>query len=139
MSSSDNIQALSTQFQSLRNVQGHYMGGDFNEQVDAPNGAKHNAMKALGERFGAPATPATEVLSHLGKPDELTPTLPHELTSQHVATMPGPAVPGSESAEALQKPYYLVYYWRSKHDYLWFKVDPVKETVINSDWYQALD
>jgi hypothetical protein len=48
-------------------------------------------MQLLGERFGAPNTPATEVLSHLGKPDELTPTLPHELSSnqQHVATMPG--------------------------------------------------
>jgi hypothetical protein len=45
MSSSDNIKALSDQYQSLRSVQGHYMGGDFNEQVDAPNGAKHNVMK----------------------------------------------------------------------------------------------
>jgi hypothetical protein len=48
-------------------------------------------MQLLGERFGAPNTPAAEVLTHLGKPDELTPTLPHELSSnqQHVATMPG--------------------------------------------------
>ncbi|CAO3673892.1 unnamed protein product [Umbelopsis vinacea] len=142
MSSSDNFKALSEQFRALRNVKGHYSGGDFNEQTDAPNGAKHNAMKLLGERFGAPNTPAAEVLSHLGKPDELTPTLPHELSSnqQHVATMPGPAVPsGAESAQALQKPYYLVYYWRSKHDYLWFKIDSVKEIVLQSDWYQALD
>ncbi|GAB5592334.1 hypothetical protein Unana1_07234 [Umbelopsis nana] len=142
MSNSDNIKALSDQFQALRSVKGHYQGGDFNEQTDAPNGAKHHAMKVLGEQFGAPNTPATEVLAHLGKPDELTPTLPDELSSsqQHVATMPGPVVSaGGESADALQKPYYLVYYWRSKHDYLWFKVDPVKETVINSDWYQALE
>jgi len=51
MSSSDNIQELSNQFQTLRNVQGHYMGGDFNEQVDAPNGAKHNAMKVNNVLF----------------------------------------------------------------------------------------
>jgi hypothetical protein len=45
MSNSDNIKALSDQFQALRSVKGHYQGGDFNEQTDAPNGAKHHAMK----------------------------------------------------------------------------------------------
>jgi hypothetical protein len=50
MSSSDNFKALSEQFQTLRNVKGHYSGGDFNEQTDAPNGAKHNAMKVTESR-----------------------------------------------------------------------------------------
>ncbi|KAJ2963906.1 hypothetical protein NQZ79_g1072 [Umbelopsis isabellina] len=139
MSSSDNIQSLSNEFQTLRNTPGHYTGGDFNQATDAPNGAKHNAMKVLGEHFGKPDTPATEVLSHLGKPDELSPVLPHEMSNQHVAAMPGPVVPGSESAQGLEKPYYLIYHWRGKHDYLWFKVDPAKETVLQSDWYQALE
>lgn len=43
--------------------------------------------KALGDQLGLPGTPAADILSKLGKPDELTPTLDHSQIS--VQTMPG--------------------------------------------------
>lgn len=71
---------------------------------------------------------------------------------------------GVAATAAQQPPYYFVYYWRHKHDYLYFKVtsmkeqkewdereyvtltttwlfqiDPIKETVITSEWHMTKD
>lgn len=45
------------------------------------------SIKALGDHLGLPGTPAADILSKLGKPDELTPTLDHSQAS--IQTMPG--------------------------------------------------
>jgi len=47
-------------------------------------------LKALGDQLGLPGTPAADILSKLGKPDELTPTLDHSQAS--IQTMPGKSV-----------------------------------------------
>lgn len=51
------------------------------------NANKRLGKKALGDQLGLPGTPAADILSKLGKPDELTPTLDHSQVS--VQTMPG--------------------------------------------------
>ncbi|KAG0171882.1 hypothetical protein DFQ28_008534 [Apophysomyces sp. BC1034] len=135
----DNLTALAQRFQELRSRPGKYGGGEHDEVVDSPDGEKFQVMEALGDQLGLPGTPAADILSRLGKPDELTLMLPHNV----VPTMPGPAIlSGSVEAESLrqqQQPFYFVYYWRHKHDYLYFKIDPVKETVITSQWYNTAE
>ncbi|KAI9255001.1 hypothetical protein EDC94DRAFT_618041 [Helicostylum pulchrum] len=52
----------------------------------------------------------------------------------------GPAIPAGEggaSAESTGQAFYFVYNLRPKEDYLYFKIDPVKETVITSDWHRS--
>jgi hypothetical protein len=89
--------------------------------------------------LGLPGTPAADILSSLGKPDEFTPSLDN--TPASVLTMPGkkviciylfffsnsffkgPAIPsGGASAEGGQQAYYFRYYVQPKKDYLYFKV-----------------
>ncbi|RUS27212.1 hypothetical protein BC938DRAFT_483582 [Jimgerdemannia flammicorona] len=129
----ENLSVLSNEFHTLRSIQGHYNGGEFNPDVDGPRGRKYQVMKvgltvvsvryfaALGDQLGLPNTPASDILQRLGKPDELTPTL-NNGGETHVAMMPGPAIPSTEQGQQQPQPYYLVYYWRNKHDYLYFKV-----------------
>lgn len=44
-----------------------------------------------------------------------------------------------KSAQNQPQVLYFIYKWRGNHDYLWFKVDSVKEQVIQSSWYHAYE
>ncbi|KAI8080270.1 uncharacterized protein B0P05DRAFT_540644 [Gilbertella persicaria] len=129
----DTLNELATKYQSLRQIPGRIGGGEYDERIDSSTGEKYHVMKALGEQLGLPGTPAADILSKLGKPDELTPTL--DQSSASIQTMPGPAIPTSE--QSTQHPFYFVYHLKPKQDYLYFKIDPVKETVIISDWHRS--
>ncbi|KAI9321630.1 hypothetical protein BX666DRAFT_1850902 [Dichotomocladium elegans] len=130
----ESVIALGEKFQQLRKLAGKYSGGEYNEAVDAPDGEKFKVMKALEGQLGHPGTPAADILSRLGKPDELTPSLQG---NAGIPIMPGPALDaaGVTTQQSQQPPYYFVYYWRQKHDYLYFKIDSVKETVIGAGWH----
>ncbi|KAI9366685.1 hypothetical protein BD770DRAFT_311944 [Pilaira anomala] len=133
----ENINTLAEKYQELRNIPGKVGGGEYDERVDSPTGEKYKVLKALGDQLGLPGTPAADILSRLGKPDELTPSLQQQ--SAAVLTMPGPAIPAGDgaSAEGASQAFYFVYNLRPKEDYLYFKIDPVKETVITSDWHRS--
>ncbi|OBZ91500.1 hypothetical protein A0J61_00448 [Choanephora cucurbitarum] len=129
----NNLNELVNTYQALRQIPGQVGGGEYDERVDSLDGEKYQVMKALGEQLGTADTPAANILSKLGKPDELVPTLDNGDAS--VQTMPGPMIP-SEGA-ASQPPFYFVYNLRPKKDYLYFKIDPVKEVVISSGWHRS--
>ncbi|KAJ9052552.1 hypothetical protein DSO57_1033044 [Entomophthora muscae] len=121
------------------------------------NGNTHQLMKDLQKHFGKKGTDAGEIIKALGKPDQMAPQIP-EITRDEIlkksdseaadAKMPGgimpPLAPGpfmgtSISDSGSSDSYYLVYEWRGKHDYMYFKVNAQTEKVISSDWYHALD
>ncbi|KAL9548557.1 hypothetical protein MBANPS3_005627 [Mucor bainieri] len=138
--SEENVNTLAEKYQSLRNVPGKVGGGEYDERVDSASGEKYQVMKALGDQLGLPGTPAADILSKLGKPDELTPTLDHSQAS--IQTMPGPAIPASgdgnaNESSANQQSFYFVYNLVPKKHYLYFKIDPVNEKVITSDWHKS--
>ncbi|KAJ9049284.1 hypothetical protein DSO57_1026257 [Entomophthora muscae] len=114
-------------------------------------------LKDLQKHFGKKGTDAGEIIKALGKPDQMAPQIP-EITRDEIlkksdseaadAKMPGgimpPLAPGpfmgtSISDSGSSDSYYLVYEWRGKHDYMYFKVNAQTEKVISSDWYHALD
>lgn len=97
----------------------------------------------MGDQLGLPGTPAADILSKLGKPDEMTPSLEHGQVS--IQTMPGkkrererkfmhmsvshsilgPMIPESASTaneHGGQVPFYFVYNLVPKKSYLYFKV-----------------
>ncbi|KAJ3337126.1 hypothetical protein HDU93_001552 [Gonapodya sp. JEL0774] len=142
------LQALGQEFSTLRTVHGHWKGGEFNADVDGFQGKKHETMKKLHSMLGTPGTAASLITQAMGKPDDVTPTLPGihiSGTGAAVPTMPGPVMHGSAGpgpgafGSASGAHFYMIYEWRAKHDYLWFEIDPTTEKVVKSDWYMALE
>ncbi|KAG1452937.1 hypothetical protein G6F56_007693 [Rhizopus delemar] len=132
---SDNINTLAQKYQELCQIPGKTGGGEYDERVDSPTGEKYQVMKALSDQLGLPGTPAADILSKLGKPNEMTASLDQGVSIQ---TMPGPVVPESTAENSGLVPFYFVYNLIPKKLYLFFKIDPVKETVITSDWHNSL-
>ncbi|KAG0255197.1 hypothetical protein BG011_005287 [Mortierella polycephala] len=159
---SSEYQALGESFQNLRNVKGHWDGSEPNPAVDNFNGEKHTLLKQLGEYFGKPGTPAQDILVTMGPPDDVKQTMDEAFQA---SLMPGPMVggtgapgympnvtgaglgdvsttmmpTGSTNTSADPQVMYFIYKWRGNHDYLWFKMDALKEQVIESSWYHAYE
>ncbi|KAG0294479.1 hypothetical protein BGZ96_001074 [Linnemannia gamsii] len=152
------FQTLGQNFQNLRNIKGHWDGGDADPRVDNFNGEKHQILQKLGEYFGKPGTPAANILETMGQPDEIKKTMDEAF---HASLMPGPMVSGGVAGQDLAtgaglndfnttmmptgatnagpQVMYFIYKWRNNHDYLWFKVNAVNEEVIESSWYHAYE
>ncbi|KAI9209709.1 uncharacterized protein BJ171DRAFT_6271 [Polychytrium aggregatum] len=131
-----NLSALSAEFSTLRSVKGHFEGGDdFIPDVDGPNGKKRQTMNALLAVLGQPGTPAASIFEAMGKPDEVS-TSP-DVFQNAVPLLPGPVVP-TAGAPQTSEAMYLIYYWRGRHDYLYFQVD-AGENVVRAAWFNALD
>ncbi|KAI8088878.1 uncharacterized protein BX664DRAFT_331644 [Halteromyces radiatus] len=114
----------------------HQLGEEYQQLRQTPNQKdkqerKYQVMNTIVEQLGLPGTPAADILSTLGKPDEMTPLLQHEVAP---TMMPGPVIDDGHST-TIRPPYYFVYYCQGKQDYYYFKIDSVKETVITSDWH----
>ncbi|KAF9538144.1 hypothetical protein EC957_007197 [Mortierella hygrophila] len=155
---SSEFQALGQSLQNLRTIKGHWDGGDSNPSVDNFNGEKHQTLQKLGEYFGKPGTPAANILQTMGQPDEIKQTMDEAF---HASLMPGHLVGGGAGGQSnalatgaglddvstTMMPtgttdagvMYFIYKWRNNHDYLWFKVDALKEEVIESSWYHAYE
>ncbi|KAJ3305835.1 hypothetical protein HDV03_000944 [Kappamyces sp. JEL0829] len=129
------MEALGQELLPLRAAKGHWDGAESNPDTDQFNGKKHLLLKEAGNRFGAGAS-VQSLLQVLGKPDET------ELEGGGVSLMPGIAMPGSKGpAEASSQDTRVVfkYFWRGRHDYLWFLIDTKQEKVVTSSWYHALE
>jgi hypothetical protein len=105
------LEDLGAEFRRLRSVPGHFGGapGQWNDAVDRWGGRKHVIMKRLQARLGVPATSRAKVIASMGEPDEVRP-------SREASTM-------------------LVYYWRGRHDFLYFVVRDGQ--VVHCDWWMA--
>ncbi|KAF9897730.1 hypothetical protein BX616_005078 [Lobosporangium transversale] len=155
------FQALGQSLQNLRNIKGHWDGGESNPAVDNFNGEKHQTLMKLGEYFGKPGTPAADILTTMGQPDEIRQSMDEAF---HASLMPGPVVggtggptasanvtgaglgdvnttmmPSGSNADSDAQVMYFIYKWRGNHDYLWFKVDATTEKVLESSWYHAYE
>ena len=140
----DTLTTLGNEWNTLRSQQGHFSGGEYNPELDGFNGRKFQVMKELGVLLEQDHVPASTVLQVLGKPDELANSVPSGIAVDQetddsvpvVTGMPGPIVGQGLDPDA-GKPYYLVYHWRGKHDFLWFKIQGLEEKVASSGWYHA--
>ncbi|KAJ3330575.1 hypothetical protein HDU76_005338 [Blyttiomyces sp. JEL0837] len=143
---SNEVSVFAQEYQALRNIKGHFAGGpEFIKDVDGFEGKKHKAMQALGQILGKPGTHISQLVTALGLPDEVVPKPSATMASSGgvpLPTMPGPVLgPAATSAANVDMDagnLYLIYYWRGRHDYLWFLVND-KQVVEGSDWYQALE
>lgn len=123
--------AVSNELSTLRNIQGHWQGGDYNPQVDSPNGRKYILLVELGKELGVTGTPFEKILNIMKEPDEIIP-------EKGAPLMPGPVVDAGVGKN-LEGLLIVKYYWRGIHDYLWFGVNNETGLVEKSGWYHALE
>jgi len=124
------LDKLAGEYRGLKNI---HDGADVWVDVNSLVGRKFEIMKKLGEILGMPNTPASEVLRHLGEPDQLETKLGQPVSA---VLMPGPII-GDQAKDNDTSEYFLVYYWRGKDDCLYFKIAAKEETVISHGWRQT--
>lgn len=83
-------------------------------------GSFHKAMVILGQRLGSGEHTLQEVISLMGEPDEVLQNDFHPY---------GTEIPSGEK--------HAVYFWRGRHDYLYFVVR--REIVVMSRWWHAYE
>jgi hypothetical protein len=131
-SMSSDLNLLSTNFHSLKDIKGHWAGGEYHSDADSFQGKKHKAMDQLLQVLGKPGTPASEIAKYMGEPDELK--------TEGVVLMPGPymASDGGGNSNTNQG-FTMIYHWRGNHDYIYFSIDSESQKVVQSGWYNALE
>ncbi|KAI3630642.1 hypothetical protein MIR68_012077 [Amoeboaphelidium protococcarum] len=137
------VEQLSSRYQQLKSVPSHFderphdnanSVNNSTDEVDLYNGEKHQVMMALGQKLGQKGTKWEQLLDAMGEPDEIT----HDLDNPHQSApfMPGPVIPeGSPPADQQEGEVYLLYYWRGRHDFLWFQMSESSEIIQKSDWH----
>lgn len=93
------IDALGAEFRELRQIPGHFGGGEWVDAVDAWSGRKHQVMEALGEALAR--APEARIREVMGPPDD--PSGAWDLVRPPEGTT-----------------HLLVYHWRGRHDFLYF-------------------
>ncbi|KAI8836061.1 hypothetical protein BJ741DRAFT_606666 [Chytriomyces cf. hyalinus JEL632] len=133
-----NLTALSNEYKALRSVKGHFEGGpEFVKDVDGFNGKKHKTLDALCSSLGVPNTPLSSVVENMGIPDEVQPATQSLDQPAAASLMPGPVLSGAPITSFEEgKPFYAIYHWRGRHDYVWF-LFTASGVVEQSGWYNA--
>ncbi len=120
---------IAAEFKSLRAVQGHFDGGDWNEDVDEWMGRKHQLMIQLESLVGAGGYSRTEVIRLLDPPGLVVGEGDDFFGLVNSLAEFEKPVAGSYEL--------LIYYWRGTHDFLYFTVQD--EAIIGLGWWYAGD
>ncbi|KAG0001122.1 hypothetical protein BGZ79_005061 [Entomortierella chlamydospora] len=121
------VVALGETFQELRQIKGHFDGGEYNADVDGFNGEKHQVMLKLADAFGKPGVLSADITSVMGPSDEI----PAEILAELKRSAPQVTPPTNFQ--------YILYKWRGYHDYLWFRINMRTKKTQMSAWYAALE
>jgi hypothetical protein len=126
---SQESEEIAAQFRDLRTIKGHFQDGDWNADVDAWMGRKHQLMIQLGTRLGPGDCRRAQVVQLLGPPDLAA--REGDASFNEVSRLPEFEKPAAGPYEL------LIYYWRGAHDFLYFTAQG--ETVLSSGWWYAGD
>ncbi|KAF9435108.1 hypothetical protein BGZ76_006882 [Entomortierella beljakovae] len=121
------VAILGEKFQTLRKIKGHFDGGDYNEDVDAFNGEKHQVMMKLADNFVKIGVLSDDIITVMGISDGI----PAEILKSLKRTEPLITPPTNFE--------YILYKWRGYHDYLWIRINLKTKTVQKSEWYYAYE
>ena len=121
------IEKLAAEFKKIRKMKGHFDGGKWNPGVDQWRGRKHKLMIELGTRLANGKYHERDINNLLGQPDQNV-KKGHDLFE---------LITGQPGYDSLTTGAYefLVYYWRGKHDFLFFTCQD--NVIVNSGWWYA--
>ena len=121
------IEAIASEFRKIRKIKGHFDGGAWNDAVDQWMGRKHRLMIELGSRLSEGKYKKDDIITQLGQPDRIAgkgkDLFKLILCQQRYE---------SSAADSYE---FLVYYWRGKHDFLFFTCKD--RTIVQSGWWYA--
>lgn len=119
------LEQIAADFRRLRTVPGHFGGAKWNDDVDRWMGTKHRIMLELGTRLVRSEFSKPDVIQLLNPPDQIA--LKGNCLYHQIISLPGyDALP--------EAPYeFLIYYWRGRHDFLFFICQG--GIVIGSNWW----
>ena len=117
---------LAEEFQALRHIPGHFGGGDWHDDVDQWQGYKHQVMLALGKQLGNGEYGRSQLIALLGPSDHIV-TGGNPLFDSIQSLPEYKDLTGSEE--------FLVYEWRSTHDFLFFAIS--NDQIAGSGWWYA--
>ncbi|KAJ3275020.1 hypothetical protein HDV01_001526 [Terramyces sp. JEL0728] len=127
---STDLRQLSQEYLSLKGIKGHWEGGEYTKEVDSFNSKKHQAMKTLAESI-AVGSDSKIIFDLFGQPDKVE--------TNTLTFMPGPAVSQAVPSDVTSDDLFMEYYWRGRHDFLYFQVDSTTSAVKKVAWYNALE
>ena len=119
---------LAIEFRRLREVTGHFSGGPWNDSVDKWMGRKHRLMLEIGSRLAKSAHRQADLVHLLGYPDGIVQehdTIFNQLSRQTTAA----------TSESVPPDKFLIYYWRSHHDFLFFAYR--NKAMTYAGWWYA--
>jgi hypothetical protein len=125
----DAIEQMAAEFRSLRVIPGHFTGGLWKDDVDRWMGRKHELMLKLGSRLAGGEYDQTDIINLLGPPDNTVRRGDRLFDQINRRSSYKASTDGSYK--------FLVYYWRGKHDFLFFTCQD--NFIISSDWWYAGD
>jgi hypothetical protein len=128
------IEEIASEFREIRKIKGHFDGEKWKDGVDKWKGRKHRLMIELSSRISGGKYKKDDIIKLLDQPDRIVhkgDDLFKQIIHQH-------------EFDLLQKGYepstmpsyeFLVYYWRGKHDFLFFIC--LEDIIVHSDWWYA--
>jgi hypothetical protein len=123
------IEQMAAEFRSLRARAGHFSGGLWNDDVDRWMGRKHELMLKLGANLAEGEYTKTDIINLLGPADKAV-RRGDRLFEQIIRRL-------SYKASTEDSYEFLMYYWRGKHDFLFFTCQD--DVITSSDWWHAGD
>jgi hypothetical protein len=121
------LEEIAADFRKMRKIKGHFDGGRWNREVDRWMGRKHRLMIQLGLRLASGKYHKSDIGKLMDPPDQ-TVKKGHDLFKLITGQ------PGYDSLKVGPREF-LVYYWRGKHDFLFFTCD--NNRIVNSGWWYA--
>ena len=117
---------LAEEFRVLRPVQGHFDGGEWQDEVDQWQGRKHRLMLELETQLDDRDFSRTQLVTLLGPPD-------HTVTGGDPLFEQIKSLPTYELFTEVDE--FLVYEWRGVHDFLFFAIQD--DHLTGSDWWYS--
>lgn len=123
----ESLSQMSSDFNRLRKIKGHFSGGSWNNAVDKWRGYKHNIMLKFSKHFDRGGQQVSRVIQYMGSPDETAE--PGSRLFQQLNTLP------QYTGMDLTDSRFLIYYWRGEHDFLFFELRD--EELLSTGWWHA--
>lgn len=128
------IEEIAVEFRKIRKIKGHFNGGKWNDEVDKWMGRKHRLMIELGLRISGDKYKKGDIIRLLDQPDHIV-HKGDDLFKLIISQKKYDSSPQEYDSSTTTLYEFLIYYWRGKHDFLFFTCR--NSVIIQSGWWYA--
>lgn len=128
------VEEVAAEFRALRKIRGHFDGGEWQDEADRWMGRKHRIMIKLASCLSGGKYKKGAVIKLLDPPDQVV-RKGDALFEQILRRQGIDLLQQGNAASTVPSYEFLIYYWRGKHDFLFFTYQD--SIVIDSGWWHA--